>query len=146
MQLVWAHGRPPRRMCAPPCLAAQGIHVRTVLRRLEDKGYVTHTVSGRTFLFSAAEQRGAVAPRRSSASWTGFATARWRKSWWHGRQPQIKPEHLQALSDKIAKARPTAMASEPVFFALLVASALRSLALGASVLVCENDSGARPAR
>jgi BlaI family penicillinase repressor len=37
--------------------------VRTVLRRLEDKGYVTHTVSGRTFVFRAAVSRGDVAAR-----------------------------------------------------------------------------------
>lgn len=28
--------------------------VRTILRRLEDKGYVTHEVAGRTYLYSAA--------------------------------------------------------------------------------------------
>jgi predicted transcriptional regulator len=37
--------------------------VRTVLRRLEDKGYVTHTVSGRTFVFRAAASRQDVAAR-----------------------------------------------------------------------------------
>ena len=37
--------------------------VRTVLRRLEDKGYVTHAVSGRTFVFRAAVSRGDVAAR-----------------------------------------------------------------------------------
>jgi BlaI family transcriptional regulator, penicillinase repressor len=37
--------------------------VRTVLRRLEDKGYVIHTVSGRTFLFRAAASRQDVAAR-----------------------------------------------------------------------------------
>jgi BlaI family penicillinase repressor len=31
--------------------------VRTVLRRLEDKGYLSHTVDGRTFVFRAAESR-----------------------------------------------------------------------------------------
>jgi BlaI family penicillinase repressor len=37
--------------------------VRTVLRRLEDKGYVTHAVSGRTFVFRAVVSRGDVAAR-----------------------------------------------------------------------------------
>lgn len=37
--------------------------VRTVLRRLEDKGYVTHIVSGRTFVFRAAASRKDVAAR-----------------------------------------------------------------------------------
>jgi BlaI family penicillinase repressor len=35
--------------------------VRTVLRRLEEKGYVTHSVSGRTFLFRSVYPREAVA-------------------------------------------------------------------------------------
>jgi BlaI family transcriptional regulator, penicillinase repressor len=37
--------------------------VRTVLRRLEDKGYVTHAVFGRTFVFRAVASRGDVAAR-----------------------------------------------------------------------------------
>jgi BlaI family penicillinase repressor len=37
--------------------------VRTVLRRLEEKGYVTHTVDGRTYVYDAAEPRGRVAAK-----------------------------------------------------------------------------------
>ena len=37
--------------------------VRTVLRRLEDKGYVGHRVEGRTYIFQAAEARQDVAAR-----------------------------------------------------------------------------------
>jgi BlaI family transcriptional regulator, penicillinase repressor len=37
--------------------------MRTVLRRLEDKGYVTHTIEGRTYIYAAAEAPGAVATR-----------------------------------------------------------------------------------
>jgi BlaI family transcriptional regulator, penicillinase repressor len=37
--------------------------VRTVLRRLEEKGYLTHTVENRTFLYRAAETRGKAAAR-----------------------------------------------------------------------------------
>jgi predicted transcriptional regulator len=64
MQLIWA-GRPmtaeavrerlPRRL--------KESTVRTVLRRLEEKGYVTHTVDGRTYVFRAAEARGRVAAK-----------------------------------------------------------------------------------
>ena len=64
MQLVWSGGE----------VTAEAIReqldrkpkestVRTVLRRLEDKGYVTHTVSGRTFVFRAAASRQDVAAR-----------------------------------------------------------------------------------
>jgi BlaI family penicillinase repressor len=37
--------------------------VRTVLRRLEEKGHVTHIVDGRTFVFRAAEPRGRAAAK-----------------------------------------------------------------------------------
>jgi predicted transcriptional regulator len=37
--------------------------VRTVLRRLEDKGYTTHTVVGRTYVYQAAEPRARVAAK-----------------------------------------------------------------------------------
>lgn len=37
--------------------------VRTVLRRLEDKGYVTHRVENRTFIYAAAEPRRRAAAR-----------------------------------------------------------------------------------
>ena len=37
--------------------------IRTVLRRLEQKGYVTHEISGRTFIYRAAELRQNVAVR-----------------------------------------------------------------------------------
>jgi BlaI family transcriptional regulator, penicillinase repressor len=64
MQLIWA-GRPmtadavrerlPRRL--------KESTVRTVLRRLEEKRYVTHTVDGRTYVFRAAEPRARVAAK-----------------------------------------------------------------------------------
>jgi BlaI family transcriptional regulator, penicillinase repressor len=37
--------------------------VRTVLRRLEEKGYVTHTVDGRTYVYDVAEPRERVAAK-----------------------------------------------------------------------------------
>jgi predicted transcriptional regulator len=64
MQLIWAGGpmtadavreRLPRR--------PKESTVRTVLRRLEEKGYVTHTVDGRTYVYRAAEARGNVAAK-----------------------------------------------------------------------------------
>jgi predicted transcriptional regulator len=64
MQLVWAQGpitaevvreQLPRRL--------KESTVRTVLRRLEEKGYVAHTVDGRTYVYQATEARGRVAAR-----------------------------------------------------------------------------------
>ena len=64
MQLVWARGRitaeQAREDLRRPLKEST---VRTVLRRLEGKGYVTHTVEGRTFHFAAAQARGAVAAK-----------------------------------------------------------------------------------
>jgi BlaI family penicillinase repressor len=37
--------------------------IRTVLRRLEEKGFVTHSVDGRTFVYHATEPRGRVAAK-----------------------------------------------------------------------------------
>jgi predicted transcriptional regulator len=64
MQLVWEHG--PISADAVRERLARGLKeatVRTVLRRLEEKGYVSHTVEQRTFLYSASESRPRVAAR-----------------------------------------------------------------------------------
>ena len=64
MQLIWARGPAtadrvrklmPRRL--------KDATIRTVLRRLEEKGYVTHTVDGRTFIYAAVEARKEVAAK-----------------------------------------------------------------------------------
>jgi BlaI family transcriptional regulator, penicillinase repressor len=68
MQLMWSHDhltadtlcellaqRRARRLKDPT--------VRTVLRRLEEKGYVAHSVDGRTFVYHATEPRSRVAAR-----------------------------------------------------------------------------------
>ena len=64
MQLIWATDR----------LTAETVReklarrlkestVRTVLRRLEEKRYVTHTVEGRTYVYQATQPRGRVAAK-----------------------------------------------------------------------------------
>lgn len=80
--------------------------VRTVLRRLEDKGYVTHTVSGRTFIFRAAASRQDVAARavQGIVDWfcngsledvlVGMADAR-----------MLDAQTLQQLAERIDKAK-----------------------------------------
>ena len=62
MQLVWANG-PVTAEAVREKLERRlkESTVRTVLRRLEDKGYVTHTVDGRTYVYQAAAPRGRVA-------------------------------------------------------------------------------------
>jgi BlaI family transcriptional regulator, penicillinase repressor len=64
MQLVWRGGEVTAdeirlRLDRQPKEST----VRTVLRRLQEKGYVTHTTSGRTFVFRAVASRQDVAAR-----------------------------------------------------------------------------------
>ena len=72
MQLVWAHApvtaetvreRLDRRL--------KKSTVRTVLRRLEEKGYVGHSIQGRTYVFRALDDRQSVAAKavRRVAEW-----------------------------------------------------------------------------
>jgi predicted transcriptional regulator len=72
MQLIWAGGpltsEAVRERLPRPLKEST---VRTVLKRLEDKGFVTHSVQGRTYVFQAAEARREVAARavRRIADW-----------------------------------------------------------------------------
>jgi len=64
MKLVWAKG-PVTAEAVREELARRlkESTVRTVLRRLEEKGYVTHTVDGRTYVYEAMEPRSRVAAK-----------------------------------------------------------------------------------
>jgi BlaI family penicillinase repressor len=64
MQLVWAQ-EPVTAETVREGLSRKlkESTVRTVLRRLEEKGYTRHTVDGRTYVYHAAEQRGRVAAK-----------------------------------------------------------------------------------
>ena len=107
MQLVWAN--------AP--VTAEAVReklerrlkestVRTVLRRLEDKGYVTHTVDGRTYVYQAAAPRGRVAAKavQRVVDWfcngsieevlVGMVDA-----------SMLDQRQLRLLADKVAKAK-----------------------------------------
>ena len=66
MDHVWSHGPVSSEACREALAARRPMKestIRTVLRRLEEKGYVTHEISGRTFIYRAAEPRQNVAVR-----------------------------------------------------------------------------------
>jgi BlaI family transcriptional regulator, penicillinase repressor len=66
MDHVWSHGPVSSEACREALAAKRPMKestIRTVLRRLEEKGYVTHEISGRTFIYRAAEPRQNVAVR-----------------------------------------------------------------------------------
>jgi BlaI family transcriptional regulator, penicillinase repressor len=107
MLLVWARGQ----------MTAEAIReelkrllkdstVRTILRRLEAKGYVTHKVENRTFVYQAVENRQRVAARsvKKVVDWfcngsveellVGMVDT-----------AMLDQDHLQALAEKISKAK-----------------------------------------
>jgi BlaI family penicillinase repressor len=107
MQLLWASGpmtseavreRLPRKL--------KESTVRTVLRRLEDKAFVTHSVEGRTYVFEASEPRRDVAARavRRIVDWlcngsveevlVGMVDT-----------DMLDPAQLRKLADKVARAK-----------------------------------------
>jgi predicted transcriptional regulator len=107
MQLVWGKGpitaENVREHLKRPLKEST---VRTVLRRLEDKGFVTHTVEGRTFHFEAAEKRGAVAARAVERIVNWFCNGSLEEVLvGMVDNAQLDPKQLQALSEKIAKAK-----------------------------------------
>lgn len=67
MRLVWRHSEATAEQLREELdqldRRLKDSTVRTVLRRLEEKGYVTHTVENRTFRYRPAESRQLVAGR-----------------------------------------------------------------------------------
>lgn len=66
MDYVWSHGPSTSEECREALASTRPMKdstIRTVLRRLEEKGYLTHTVEGRTFIYQASDARQNVAVR-----------------------------------------------------------------------------------
>ena len=107
MQLVWAHApvtaEAVRERLERPLKEST---VRTVLRRLEEKGYVSHTVAGRTYVYQAVAPRGRVAAKavQRIVDWfcngsveevlVGMVDA-----------SMLDQRQLRLLADKVAKAK-----------------------------------------
>jgi predicted transcriptional regulator len=107
MRLVWEHGplaaETVRERLGRPLKEST---IRTVLRRLEEKGLVAHDVEGRTFVYRAAEARSDFVARavKRIADWfcdgaieevlVGMVD-----------QKMVGADELRRLSEKIAKAR-----------------------------------------
>src|SRR5512142_3262201 len=64
MDFVWSQNSATAEACREALAERRPMKdstVRTVLRRLEEKGYVTHDLDGRTFVYRAAQPRRHVA-------------------------------------------------------------------------------------
>ena len=107
MQLVWAHGpitaeevreRLTRRL--------KESTVRTVLRRLEDKGYTRHSVDGRTYVYHAAEPRGQVAAKAVKRIVDWFCNGSIEEVLvGMVDNAMLDQKQLKLLADKVAKAK-----------------------------------------
>jgi predicted transcriptional regulator len=107
MQLVWARGsitaEQARVELTRPLKEST---VRTVLRRLEDKGYVNHTVVGRTFHFIPAEARSAVAAKAVQRIVEWFCNGSLEEVLvGMVDNAALSPKQLQMISENIAKAK-----------------------------------------
>ena len=66
MDFFWSHGPGSSEACRETLAASRPMKdstIRTVLRRLEEKGYLSHETVGRTFIYRASDARKNVAVR-----------------------------------------------------------------------------------
>jgi predicted transcriptional regulator len=107
LNLVWKHS--PTTADAIQKLLKRPLKestVRTVLRRLEDKGYLTHTVDNRTFIYTATEERSKAAARAVKRIVDRFCNGSVEEVLVGMVDAQILDRReLQRLADKIAKAK-----------------------------------------
>lgn len=107
LNLVWKHG--PSTADAVQKLLARPLKestVRTVLRRLEAKGYLTHTLDNRTFIYKAAEARGRAVAHAVKRLVDRFCNGSVEEALVGMVDAQIVDRReLQRLAEKIAKAK-----------------------------------------
>ena len=107
LQLIWTRGpstaEAVREKLGKPLKEST---VRTVLRRLEEKGYLKHEVENRTFIYREAEGRNRVAARavKQIVDWICNGSV---EELLVGMVDTKALDHkqLQRLTDKIAKAK-----------------------------------------
>jgi BlaI family transcriptional regulator, penicillinase repressor len=66
MDYVWTHGPSTSESCREALATSRPMKdstIRTILRRLEEKGFLTHDIQGRTFVYQASDARANVAVR-----------------------------------------------------------------------------------
>jgi len=107
LNLVWKHG--PSTADAVQKLIGRPLKestVRTVLRRLEAKGYLSHTLDGRTYIYKAVEGRGRAVARAVKRLVDRFCNGSVEEALVGMVDAQIVDRReLQRLADKIAKAQ-----------------------------------------
>jgi BlaI family penicillinase repressor len=106
MEYVWKHPTCTAEMCRQGTLSHRGFKestVRTILKNLEKKGYVTHEVRGRTFFYRAVESKSSVAADATRQLIDRFCAGSLRELLVGMVDNQmIKPSELRQLAEEIA--------------------------------------------
>ena len=106
MDYVWAHPGCTSEMCREGVAAQRALKdstIRTILRNLEEKGYVTHDVDGRTFLYRAVDTRRNVAVQAAQQLIDRFCGGSVEELLVGLVDNQVlEPKQLQRLAEKIA--------------------------------------------
>ena len=116
MEIIWAHSEVSARDVRRVLLRSRPVAratVRTLLERMEEKGWITHREDGRTFLYSAAQPRHATIAQKvqelietvcgGSAEALVTALLGYRG---------LNPGELERIREMLAKARATKRGKE----------------------------------
>ena len=114
LHLVWQHGScsadTVQKALSRPLKEST---VRTVLKRLEEKGHLTHTVDNRTFIYKAADTPGRAAARAVKRIVDRFCGGSVEEVLVGLVDTKVLDRReLQRLADKIAKAKAEAESSK----------------------------------
>jgi BlaI family transcriptional regulator, penicillinase repressor len=106
MDYVWAHPNCTAETCREGLAGQRKLKdstIRTILRNLEEKGYVTHSVDGRTFVYRAADTKRNVAVQAAQQLIERFCGGSVEELLVGLVDNQVlQPKQLQRLADKIA--------------------------------------------
>jgi BlaI family penicillinase repressor len=106
MDYVWAHPRCTAEMCREGVASQRTLKdstIRTILRNLEEKSYVTHDVDGRTFVYRAVDTPRNVAVQAAQQLIDRFCGGSVEELLVGLVDNQmLKPKQLQQLAEKIA--------------------------------------------
>jgi BlaI family penicillinase repressor len=106
MDYVWAHPDCTAEMCREGLAGERPLKdstIRTILRNLEEKGYVAHELTGRTFVYHATDSKRNVAVQAAQQIIDRFCGGSVEELLVGLVDNQVlQPKQLQRLAEKIA--------------------------------------------
>ena len=109
MDYVWSHPHCTAEMCREGLASQRRLKdstIRTILRKLEEKGYVIHAVDGRTFVYHAVDTKRNVAVQAAKQLIDRFCDGSVEELLVGLVDNQLlEPKQLQRLAEKIASRR-----------------------------------------